>query len=86
MNRILDNLPAAIKKTLVDFNGGTSEVYEIGFPLGIVEGEETYLNNHVNMKILYHISPDYVGRRIVRFEVEPQSLIFFILFFSNIFF
>jgi transmembrane 9 superfamily member 2/4 len=70
----MDNLPAATKKTLVDFSGEKSYAYETGFPLGIVEGEVAYLNNHVSMKILYHTSPDFVGRRIVGFEVEPQSI------------
>mmetsp|Transcript_135274 Transcript_135274/g.201175 ORF Transcript_135274/g.201175 Transcript_135274/m.201175 type:complete len:626 (+) Transcript_135274:22-1899(+) len=74
VNWILDNLPAATRKTLIDFNGEKSYTYETGFPLGTVEGDVAYLNNHVSMKILYHTAPDFVGRRIVGFEVEPQSI------------
>ena len=70
--RIVDNLPAALKKTLIDMNGEKTTVYEEGFPLGIMEGQTAYLHNHVNIKILYHTSPEFYGRRIVGFEVEPQ--------------
>lgn len=61
-----------MKKPIVDANGERSYTYETGFPLGIVDGDSAYLNNHVAMKILYHTSPDFVGRRIVGFEVEPS--------------
>lgn len=75
INWILDNLPAATKKTLVDMSGKKSYIYETGFPLGIVdEHGKAYLNNHVNMKVLYHTAQDFYGRRIVGFEVEPQSI------------
>lgn len=74
VNWILDNLPAATKKTFVDIEGKKSYLYETGFPLGFVEGEGVYLNNHVAMKILYHTSIDFIGRRIVGFEVDPESI------------
>jgi len=74
INWILDNLPAATKKTLVDLKGEKSYVYETGFPLGYVADGVAYLNNHVNMKILYHTSVDFYGRRIVGFEVEAESI------------
>mmetsp|Transcript_41395 Transcript_41395/g.88074 ORF Transcript_41395/g.88074 Transcript_41395/m.88074 type:complete len:623 (+) Transcript_41395:31-1899(+) len=74
VNWILDNLPAATKKPLYDNDNEKTYSYEIGFPLGTVEGDTAYLNNHVTMKILYHTSPDFIGRRIVGFEVEPQSI------------
>eukprot|EP01096_Ripella_sp_DP13-Kostka_P010328 TRINITY_DN4044_c0_g1_i1.p1 TRINITY_DN4044_c0_g1~~TRINITY_DN4044_c0_g1_i1.p1 ORF type:complete len:653 (-),score=306.02 TRINITY_DN4044_c0_g1_i1:177-2075(-) len=74
VNWILDNLPAAVKKTLIDVNGMRSTIYELGFPLGVVENDVAYLHNHVHLKIIYHTSPEYEGRRIVGFEVEPQSI------------
>merc|ERR1712137_1259555 len=75
VNWIMDNLPAAVKKTLVSVNGDTRDVYETGFPLGVLEGDAAYLNNHVAMKILYHTTPEFeYFRRIVGFEVEPQSI------------
>jgi len=81
---IVDNLPAATPKMLQDANGKTTIVYESGFPLGI-QGEVdenggskhavNYLNNHVNIKLLYHKNPEaYEGLRIVGFEVEPESI------------
>merc|ERR1712137_114303 len=75
INWILDNLPAATKQTVIDFNGDRSFKYETGFPLGKVDTDgRTYLHNHIAMNILYHTSNDFVGRRIVGFEVEPQSI------------
>jgi transmembrane 9 superfamily protein 2/4 len=78
---IVDNLPAAIPKTLQDANGSPTTVYEVGFPLGFtgeVEGggkKEHYINNHVQIKLLYHEDPAlYQGLRIVGFEVEPASI------------
>lgn len=55
-------------------------IYETGFPLGEKSESSTepkketyYINNHVNIKLLYHVNPDvYFGRRIVGFEVEPE--------------
>jgi len=76
---ILDNLPAAMPKTLQDTNGKTTIVYESGFPLGMKgsddgAGSVYYINNHVKITLLYHTNPDvFVGRRIVGFEVEPES-------------
>jgi len=74
---ILDNLPAAVSKTLQDPNGNTIPIYEEGFPIGApAEGrEKTYeLNNHISLKIWYHTSGEGEGLRIVGFEVEPRSI------------
>jgi len=70
VNMIVDNLPAATKHYL----GDDSYTYEIGFPLGRVDDDIAYLNNHIAIKILYHTSPDFEGRRIVAFEVEASSI------------
>lgn len=76
---MVDNLPAAIPRMFQDAQGETSIIYETGFPLGeksesTEKDKETYyINNHVNIKLLFHVNPDaYVGRRIVGFEVEPE--------------
>lgn len=81
---ILDNLPAAVPKILQSVNGDTTTLYESGFPVGFVgdpqenPGSEmglNYIYNHVNIKVSYHTDPDiYEGRRIVGFEVEPESI------------
>jgi hypothetical protein len=65
-----------MKKTLIDMNGEKSTIYEEGFPLGVVELDVAYIHNHVNIKILFHTSSEFVGRRIVGFEVEPQRFKF----------
>lgn len=81
---VLDNLPAAMPKILQSVNGETQTLYETGFPVGFVgdpqdnpgsqEGR-AYLYNHINIKVLYHTNPDvYEGRRVVGFEVEPESI------------
>lgn len=81
---VLDNLPAAMPKILQSVNGETTTLYETGFPVGFigdpneypgsVEGG-AYLYNHMHIKVLYHTNPDlYEGRRIVGFEVEPESI------------
>jgi len=77
---IVDNLPAATPKVLQDAKGDRITVYESGFPLGkfIKEGENKedtfYINNHVNIKLLYHQNPEaYDGSRIVGFEVDAES-------------
>jgi transmembrane 9 superfamily protein 2/4 len=83
---IVDNLPSAKKVDYGNADGkGNIFRYENGFPLGIIgeEGEKDkyFLNNHVNIKLLYHEQPDtdpsnptnhYI--RIVGFEVDPRSI------------
>lgn len=83
---IIDNLPAATVLTLQDTKGETTTVYETGFYLGI-RGEISdqdkkagkkalnYINNHVTITLLYHTDEArYKGRRIVGFEVLPESI------------
>eukprot|EP01098_Paradermamoeba_levis_P002333 TRINITY_DN1273_c0_g1_i1.p1 TRINITY_DN1273_c0_g1~~TRINITY_DN1273_c0_g1_i1.p1 ORF type:complete len:624 (+),score=162.27 TRINITY_DN1273_c0_g1_i1:757-2628(+) len=74
---LLDNLPAAIKKTYQDANGD-KVAYEEGFPLGQkaegTDDKSTFLNNHVDLKILFHEVPTQTKLRIVGFEVEPDSI------------
>ena len=68
--RILDNLPAAATGITTD----GSVLYSHGFPVGGRELDTGayFLYNHVRMRILYHTSPEYVGVRIVGFEVHPM--------------
>jgi len=78
---IVDNLPSATRRTLKDASGNTQIIYENGFALGesgkSIEGGVAginYINNHVNIRLLYHMAESFVGRRIVGFEVEPESV------------
>eukprot|EP01090_Pellita_catalonica_P018482 TRINITY_DN5992_c0_g1_i1.p1 TRINITY_DN5992_c0_g1~~TRINITY_DN5992_c0_g1_i1.p1 ORF type:complete len:647 (-),score=75.10 TRINITY_DN5992_c0_g1_i1:89-1903(-) len=78
---ILDNLPAATRRTLTDNTGAMKDIYEAGFSLGdigIIEEEKKdvyLLNNHINMRILYHENREkYDGIRIVGFEVAAESI------------
>lgn len=81
---IIDNLPAATphQSTVISTNQQTV-FYETGYPLGFKGDREphtphhkkkgpAYINNHVNIKLLYNPTPK--GNRIVGFEVEPQSI------------
>lgn len=55
-DRIIDNLPAATKKTLQDASGDTIEVYESGFFLGDkhdVVSEYYSLNNLLGKDVLF---------------------------------
>lgn len=36
--------------------------------------EEVFINNHVDIKILYHQSPEFTGSRVVGVQVSPRSL------------
>jgi len=81
---VLDNLPAAMPKLLQSVNGETTTVYDTGFPVGFIGNPQenagsqeglNYIYNHINIKVLYHTNPDlYEGKRIVGFEVEPESI------------
>jgi len=79
---LVDNLPAAIPRKFQDANGETTTIYETGFPLGDKSESSTepkkdtyYINNHVNLKLLYHVNPEvYEGKRIVGFEVSEHSI------------
>lgn len=85
---IVDNMPAATIHSYKDGDGETSKLYETGFALGMKSGPESgtdaaakkdtyYINNHVNIKILYSDSPkdakDPNGVRVIGFEVLPES-------------
>ena len=83
VHAIVDNLPAATVTYYEDSETHeTLPVYDRGYPLGFtgaadiegtVEGEQ-YLNNHLDIRILYHTGPAFVGSRIVGFEVTPYSI------------
>ncbi|KAJ2724579.1 hypothetical protein GGI07_001832 [Coemansia sp. Benny D115] len=71
---IADKLPGATVFGRRDKVGGaTNKEYQTGFALGTFDQGEAYLNNHVDMNILYE-SVDNAGRRIVGFEVYPRSI------------
>jgi len=74
VNWIVDNLPAATKYLRSD--GYTEDtIFMNGFPVGYSVKGRYFMHNHVRIILSYHSNPsDYVGYRIVRFEVEPVSL------------
>jgi transmembrane 9 superfamily protein 2/4 len=74
VNWIVDNLPAATKYIRSD--GEHDElIYMNGFPVGLLQKGRYYVHNHVRIMLSYHANPqDYVGYRIVGFEVEPRSI------------
>eukprot|EP00013_Stygamoeba_regulata_P029610 CAMPEP_0177648596 /NCGR_PEP_ID=MMETSP0447-20121125/10911_1 /TAXON_ID=0 /ORGANISM="Stygamoeba regulata, Strain BSH-02190019" /LENGTH=619 /DNA_ID=CAMNT_0019151245 /DNA_START=54 /DNA_END=1913 /DNA_ORIENTATION=+ len=72
---LLDNLPAAERKQKIDMDGKSAIRYEQGFPLGFKSDEhKMYVNNHVNIKVLFHSSESFEGVRIVGFEVDAKSI------------
>lgn len=75
---IVDNLPAATTRILQSANGETTVLYDTGFPLGTIGSDSekiNYINNHVTITLYYHTNPSqYEGKRIVGFEVEPESI------------
>lgn len=67
---LVDNLPCATKFRLLDTN---EEQYEHGYPLGIVRGDQVFLNNHIKLILKYHKETPETYR-VVGFEVETQSI------------
>ncbi|KAI9485337.1 MAG: hypothetical protein EXX96DRAFT_5403 [Benjaminiella poitrasii] len=63
---VLDGLPGA---TVSYTNEAPEHNYRIGFPLGFKKGDNTYINNHVVLQILYTKEGDVIG-----FEVYPDSI------------
>lgn len=49
-NWIIDNLPAA---SILDTDQFVTTQY-VGYPIGYVEGKNTYVYNHVNIILEYH--------------------------------
>jgi len=76
----LDNLPVVVKAETA--SGQAS--FQLGYPVGFQEGDNTYINNHLRFIISYHKpeeSKSLVSRsgtgdvyRIVGFEVVPFSV------------
>ncbi|CAF4602394.1 unnamed protein product [Rotaria sp. Silwood1] len=69
---LVDNLPCATKFQNVETH---ETLYEHGYRLGLhtKQTEETYLNNHLVMKLYYHKESEELYR-VVGFEVEPKSI------------
>jgi transmembrane 9 superfamily member 2/4 len=73
-NWIVDNLSAASK--IEDEDIVTTRYWQ-GFPIGFIPINSTkaYINNHVNIEIMYHPVETELGKyRVVRFTVEPFSI------------
>jgi transmembrane 9 superfamily member 2/4 len=81
--RLIDGLPGATKRYFQDSTGKELIMYEDGFSLGsegskIDGGQkgEFYINNHVQITMLYHYEQDSDKNplRIVGFEIVPISV------------
>jgi len=72
-NWIVDNLSAASK---VEDDATITTRYWQGFPVGFIGDDRmAYVNNHVNIEIMYHAVDTEVDKyRVVRFTVEPFSV------------
>jgi len=73
-NWIVDNLSSASKSE--DLETITTR-YWGGFPVGYVGGndQKAYINNHVNIEIMYHpVEMEVDEFRVVKFTVEPFSI------------
>jgi len=70
-NWIVDNLPSASKAE--DDTTITTRYWQ-GFPIGYVSDNKAYINNHVNIEIMYHPTGEADKYRVVRFTVEPFSI------------
>ena len=66
----VDNLPCA---TTFDHLETGEPVYERGYRLGYVLEENVFIHNHLNFILSYH-TEDKKHMKIVRFEVEAQSV------------
>ncbi|CBY19632.1 unnamed protein product [Oikopleura dioica] len=70
---LADNLPIATKWKLED----DVTQYEHGYKLGIIDGEDVFINNHLELNIKYNKEyDDVLGEqyRVVAFEVSPKSV------------
>ena len=67
---IVDNLPGATKIVLFD---PEETGYERGYKLGYMQGEEAYINNHLDFILSYH-TENNKEMRVVGFEVEAHSI------------
>merc|ERR1719445_2907377 len=86
VNYIVDNLPAATRIPLTSADGKTEdEIFIKGYILGRVQrenkftkasksGPTVFLNNHVDLRLMYHEDASYTGHRIVGFEVSGRSV------------
>jgi len=74
VNWVVDNLPSSTKYVRSD--GEHQEfIYMNGFPVGLLQKGRYFVHNHVRITLAFHSNPsDYVGYRIVGFEVEPRSI------------
>lgn len=61
--RLVDNLPAAM---LIENNWDSigpdsfTNRIEVGYPLGRIDGEKAYINNHLKFMVSYNKSPEWV--------------------------
>jgi transmembrane 9 superfamily protein 2/4 len=68
-NWAVDGLPAANEDVDLHTN---EKYYKIGFTMGSVYNDVSYLNNHYDIKIHYHVTSRGLSR-VVGVQVEPFS-------------
>jgi transmembrane 9 superfamily protein 2/4 len=67
---LVDNLPCATRYVIPE----TKEVFfDHGYKLGWTEGEKVFVNNHLEIILMYH-QPTPGVYRVVGFEVQPKSV------------
>ncbi|KAH7722530.1 Endosomal P24A protein precursor [Aphelenchoides avenae] len=67
---LVDNLPCATKYIIPE----TKEVfYDHGYKLGWTDGGRVFVNNHLEIVLMYH-QPTPGVYRVVGFEVQPKSI------------
>lgn len=83
VNWVVDNIPAARKFTILQegaenppaSDDDESTLFQKGYPLGFIQGQRAFLNNHIRMSIRYHEDQaSFQGHRIVGFQVDPYSV------------
>lgn len=67
---IVDNLPVATKFVNPDTN---EQQFEHGYRLGLMDGNNVYINNHLKFRLFYHMHSEN-QYRVVGFEVETLSI------------
>ena len=70
MHLLVDNLPCATKYIIPE----TKEVfYDHGYKFGWTDGGRVFVNNHLEIVLMYH-QPTPGVYRVVGFEVQPKSV------------
>lgn len=77
---MVDNLPVATR--IVNPTNPTEVTYEHGYRLGLLEGDNVYINNHLKFILSYHkhTKYDYMILNILFYLIDLNTTIFDILY------